>query len=79
MLLREIMVLPNHLFWADDTPFTSPDYVDETKLLSHRQVSDAHLLGIAIRHGGMLATLDRGIAALVPDGFVPDDVLCVIC
>jgi uncharacterized protein len=77
-LLTRIIALPHHVFWVDDTPFAASDFVDESKLLSYRQVSDAHLLGIALRHGGRLATLDRGIAALAPDGFVPADIVCVI-
>ena len=76
--LRKIISFRHHVFWADDTPFAAADFVDETKLLSYRQVSDAHLLGIVLRHGGRLATLDRGIAALVPEGFSQEEVLCVI-
>jgi uncharacterized protein len=76
--LRKIVALPHHVFWADDMPFVAGDYLDETKLLSFRQVSDAHLLGIALRHGGRLATLDRGIAALVLEGLSADEVLAVI-
>lgn len=36
------------------------------KLLGHRQITDAHLLAVALRHGGQLATLDRGLTYLVP-------------
>jgi predicted nucleic acid-binding protein len=34
------------------------------RLLGHQQVTDAYLLGLAINRGGVLATLDKGIAAL---------------
>jgi uncharacterized protein len=46
--------------WTPDswTPFDH--------LVGFRQVTDAHLLTLAIRHGGRLATFDRGIAELVP-------------
>ena len=37
------------------------------KMLGHRQVTDTYLLGLAFRHGGKLATLDRGMNALLPD------------
>jgi hypothetical protein len=30
-------------------------------VVSHRQITDIHLLALAIRHGGCLATLDRSI------------------
>jgi predicted nucleic acid-binding protein len=31
-------------------------------------VTDAHLLALAIRRGGRLATLDRGLVDLAPEG-----------
>jgi predicted nucleic acid-binding protein len=33
-------------------------------LVGHRQVTDAYLLALCQRHGGLLATLDRGVAEL---------------
>jgi len=36
----------------------------EEKLFGHQQVTDAYLLGLAIRKKGKLATLDRGILTL---------------
>lgn len=32
----------------------------------HQQVSDAHLLALALRRGGCLATLDRAVRYLLP-------------
>jgi hypothetical protein len=32
--------------------------------LGHQQVTDAYLLGLATRRGGVLATLDQRLAAL---------------
>jgi len=74
-LLRRIVALPGHEFWLDDIALASTDLVDDAKLLSHRQVSDAHLLALAIRHAGRLATLDRGVLDLVPSGFVAGQVV----
>jgi predicted nucleic acid-binding protein len=34
----------------------------------HRQVTKAYLLALASAHGGVLATLDRGAAALARGG-----------
>ncbi|MCL4818166.1 MAG: hypothetical protein KJ067_03460 [Vicinamibacteria bacterium] len=36
-------------------------------LQGHRQVADAYLLGLALRHEGKLATFDAGIRALAAD------------
>ncbi|MGH9254580.1 MAG: TA system VapC family ribonuclease toxin [Vicinamibacterales bacterium] len=54
----------DHAFWADDLPFADAVAFAGARLIGHQQVTDAYLLGLAIRRGGMLATLDRGIEAL---------------
>ncbi len=64
-LLRRMVSLPHHNFWTDDVPVFG-DTVPRELLFSHRQVSDAYLLGLCIRNGGKLVTLDRGVAALLP-------------
>ena len=42
------------------------------------QVTDAHLLGIALRHGSRLATLDHGLKGLVPKGYSLEEAICLI-
>jgi toxin-antitoxin system PIN domain toxin len=74
-MLRQIVNLPGHEFWTDDVAFANTEWIDDAKLLGHRQVTDAHLLALAIRHSGSLATLDRGVLDLVPHGFEPDQIL----
>ena len=68
-VLRRIVALPDHVFWEDDISIATSEFVDETKLYGHRQVSDIHLLALALRHGGRVATLDRGIMHLVPAAY----------
>lgn len=64
LLLREIAALPNvaHLpvspSWLELIEPLSP------RLHGYRQVTDALLLGLSIRHGAILVTLDRHIEAL---------------
>lgn len=65
-VLRRIVALPHHVFWADDIRFADSKLIDEGRLVGYRQVTDAHLLAIARRHDGCLATLDRGICELLP-------------
>jgi uncharacterized protein len=57
-----------HRFWRADVPF--PEAVEEfrDRLVGHRQVTDAYLLGLAIHKNGKLATLDQAILALLPPG-----------
>lgn len=54
----------DHTFWPDDAPFAEASAFAGDQLLGHQQVTDAYLLGLALRHGGALATLDEGVAAL---------------
>jgi toxin-antitoxin system PIN domain toxin len=54
----------DHLFWKDDLPFAGAVSFAGPRLIGHQQVTDAYLLGLALERGGMLATLDKGIAAL---------------
>jgi len=77
-LLRRIVALPHHVFWKDDLRFASSPFVATDKVLGHRQVTDAHLLGLALRHRGWLVTLDAAVKALVPDGRDRDVAVCVI-
>lgn len=63
LLLDRITTLPEHEFWPDDLPVRAA--LSTFRLISGpRQVADAYLLGLAASHGGVLATLDRGILAL---------------
>ena len=48
-----------HQFWADHISLFDEEMFDTKRLLSSGQVADAYLLGLAIRHAGRLATLDR--------------------
>jgi toxin-antitoxin system PIN domain toxin len=54
----------DHAFWPDEPPFAEAVAFAGVRLLGHQQVTDAYLLGLAIRRGGVLATLDQRIAAL---------------
>jgi uncharacterized protein len=76
-ILRRIVALPGHIFWADDIDLASSEHIAWERLGSHAQVTDAHLLALAIRHGGRLATLDRGLANLTPEGAAARTVVLV--
>lgn len=57
-------VAKDHVFWPDELPFAEAVAFAGVRLLGHQQVTDAYLLGLAMRRGGVLATLDQRIAAL---------------
>lgn len=66
-LLARLRGLPGHAFWTDDVSPTDAAARPFTQLLGHRQVTDAHLLALAMRRAGRLATFDRGVLELAPD------------
>jgi toxin-antitoxin system PIN domain toxin len=65
-LLRQIRDLPGHCFWSDDVSPADPDAPAFERVVGYRQVTDAHLLTLALRKGGVLATFDRGVTELLP-------------
>ena len=77
-LLRRIVALPQHTFWNDDIAIATSEFIAPEKLFGYRQVTDAHLLALALRHRGRLVTLDQGVRTLVPDRFQASDVVCVL-
>ncbi|MGH9380333.1 MAG: TA system VapC family ribonuclease toxin [Thermoanaerobaculia bacterium] len=78
LLLRELIELPGHVFWSDDVSIARSQACALDYLTGHRQVTDAHLLALATLRGGRLATLDRRIEALVPEGVEPSEVLLLV-
>ena len=67
-LLRQVRQVEGHVFWADDTSPADLAATPFARVAGYRQVTDAHLLSLALRRGGVLATLDRGLAELAgPD------------
>jgi len=77
-LLRRIVQLPGHVFWPDDVSAVDEGDQIFSRVVGYRQVTDAHLLSLAIRRGGKLATFDAGIRDLVPPGLDPGAVLELI-
>lgn len=60
----EVTADERHRFWPDDLGY---DRVPLGGVVGHRQVTDAYLAALAGTHGGRLATLDRGLAAIHPE------------
>lgn len=56
---------PSHRFWEDRWGASALLAPFLPRLMGHRQVTDAYLLGLALKHGGRLATFDRGVVGLV--------------
>jgi predicted nucleic acid-binding protein len=67
-LLELNVAHPNHEFWQDEIALLQSIDRVGARLQGHRQITDAYLLGLAIHRKGRLATFDRSIAALLPEG-----------
>jgi hypothetical protein len=59
--LGEAVVQQWHEFWADDVSLLEPGKADWSAILGSRQVTDAYLLALAVRHEGRFVSFDGGI------------------
>ncbi len=50
-----------HVFWGDEVSLRDRRLFKSPVTVTHRQVTDVYLLGLARHKGGRLATFDRGI------------------
>lgn len=66
-VLGALRAVGAHRFLVDDVSLVDPD---PPLVVGHRQVTDAHLLTLARRHGLRLVTFDAGAAALASDDAV---------
>ena len=64
--LGEMVALEGHAFWADDLRVNDLASFTSIALVGHRQVTDAYLIELAKRYKGKVATLDTGLADLLP-------------
>ena len=65
--LGQAAATPAHLFIADDYSLLDADSLHWPQLLGHRQVTDASLLGLAVRHGCRFVSFDARVnLAAVP-------------
>lgn len=75
-LVVQLRTLPGHVFWPDDISLVGAAHLDPAQVLTPGQVTDSYLLGLAVAHGGQLATFDRRLSAKAVRG--GKAALCVI-
>ena len=68
-MLDIVTHLPGHRFWPMDIGFTEAVTAFSERLFGHQQVSDAYLLGLAVKKKGTLVTLDGGMRTLAGSEF----------
>jgi predicted nucleic acid-binding protein len=70
--LRVLCADPSHEFWSDSVSLLDDSLFRLQAITGHRQITDLYLLGLAVRHGGRLATFDRSIPFKAVVGAGPD-------
>lgn len=64
--LQVLRTVSGHEFWSDGASLADPR-VDLARMVSRRQITDVHLVDLAARRGGVLATMDTSVVdALEP-------------
>ena len=66
--LQELASTTDHEFWPDDVALFVADRFDRTRILGPKQLTDIYLLGLAVKHGGRLATFGRAIPSAAVRG-----------
>jgi toxin-antitoxin system PIN domain toxin len=59
--LRALREGVDHAFWPDDVSVLDEARIDFSRLHGHRQITDAYLLALAVKHGGVLASFDAAL------------------
>ncbi|MGL5859383.1 MAG: type II toxin-antitoxin system VapC family toxin [Angustibacter sp.] len=61
-LLRSAAAGQHHEFWPCDVSLLDAATVESARLHGPRQVTDAYLLALAVRHGGRFVTFDQALS-----------------
>jgi toxin-antitoxin system PIN domain toxin len=62
----------DHHFWADSVSITDESLFRPSMIGGHQKITDAYLLGLAVRNHGNLATFDRSIPLRAVIGAGPE-------
>lgn len=60
-ILRQLCQAPGHQFWAEDISIL--EILEPSAIITHAQITDVYLAGLAVHKKGRLATLDQRIPA----------------
>lgn len=59
--LKALAEALDHEFWPDAVSMLDEALINFSRLHGHRQITDAYLLALAVRRGGVLASFDAGV------------------
>lgn len=60
-ILQSLKGFADHLYWEITTSWVDLTARFASRIKGHQQVTDAYLLGLAIKEDGVLVTFDRGL------------------
>jgi uncharacterized protein len=67
----------DHHFWADSVSLTDEALFRASMIGGHQKITDAYLLGLAVRNHGRLATFDRSIPLKAVHGAEPRNLVLI--
>lgn len=70
--LSRALAHPAHVFWPADLNPLDRNVVAWQQLAGHRQITDAYLLGLAVRHRGRFVTFDQRVVLETIPGATAD-------
>jgi uncharacterized protein len=68
-ILQVLRGLPGYSYWEIDESWVAVTARFAARILGHQQVTDAYLLGLAIKKGLVLVTFDRGLKYMAGSEF----------
>jgi toxin-antitoxin system PIN domain toxin len=69
-ILQSLKGLPGYWYWGIKESWVDLTAPFASRVTGHQQVTDAYLLGMAIKEDGVLVTFDRGLKYLAGPEFV---------
>ncbi len=60
-ILKDLAQRPGYRYWPIDESWVALTSPFRERIFGHQQITDAYLLGLAIKEDGMLVTFDRGL------------------
>jgi len=76
-LLRAACSAPDHHFWEDSVSLLDDTLFLASMIGGHQKITDAYLLGLAVRNHGRLATFDRSIPLKAVHGARPGNLVLI--
>jgi uncharacterized protein len=73
-ILKDLAQRTGYRYWPIDESWAALTAPFVERIFGHQQVTDAYLLGLAIKEGGVLVTFDRGLKYMAGAQFA-DNVL----